>query len=300
MKREALGLTIRSFREKNHMTQADLAARLGVTDKAVSKWERGISYPDVSLFPKLADIIGVTADDLLKDFAKEGHPSRLLQIFERSHDVRPPLHIILGCVDMVEKYQDDEALLQRYLESIRVSGEYLLHMIDQVMRLASQEPENEPVQKNAAYPNAADIKLYRRVTQEKADLRKYDFSGRRILVAEDMELNREIAEELLKQTGAEVDFAEDGKFCVEKIMHAPEGYYDLILMDISMPNMDGIQATKRIRELQDKRKANIPIIAMTAKVYEKDRKQAYEAGMNGFAEKPVFAKELYEIMKECM
>ena len=78
MKREALGLTIRSFREKNHMTQADLAARLGVTDKAVSKWERGISYPDVSLFPKLADIIGVTSDDLLKGFAEEGHPSRLL------------------------------------------------------------------------------------------------------------------------------------------------------------------------------------------------------------------------------
>ena len=117
------------------MTQAALADRLGVTDKAVSKWERDVSYPDITLIPRLADLLGVTANDLLGESVNDGQPSRLLKIFEMSHDIRTPLHMILGCVDLAERNKHDEVKLDRYLESIRISGEYLLRSVDELMRV---------------------------------------------------------------------------------------------------------------------------------------------------------------------
>ena len=126
----------------------------------------------------------------------------------------------------------------------------------------------------------------------------YDFSGKRILVAEDMEINREIAREMLRQTGAVIEFAADGQDCVEKVKANPADYYDLILMDISMPNMDGIEAARMIRTFEDRTKASVPIIAVSANVQEKDRNAALEAGMDGFTEKPIFVDKLFEAMKQ--
>ncbi len=129
MKKNTLGVYIRALRLQNQMTQSQLASKLNVTDKAVSKWERDLSRPDVDLFPKLSDSLGVNVNDLLKESVGEGPPSRLAQIFEMSHDLRTPLHIILGCADMAEAHYEDKELVQRYLQSIRVSGEYLLRII---------------------------------------------------------------------------------------------------------------------------------------------------------------------------
>ena len=114
------------------------------------------------------------------------------------------------------------------------------------------------------------------------------------MVADDIEINREIAAEILKQTGAAAEFAEDGQICLDKVESAPAGYYDLILMDVMMPNMDGLQATRRIRQLPDPVKAGIPIIAMTTSVSEKDRIAALAAGMDAFEEKPIFIDKLFE------
>ena len=111
---------------------------------------------------------------------------------------------------------------------------------------------------------------------------------------DDIEINRKIAAEMLKQTGAVVEFAEDGQICLEKVESAPAGYYDLILMDVMMPKMDGLQATRRIRQLPDPEKAGIPIIAMTTGVFEKDRIAALAAGMDAFEEKPIFIDKLFE------
>ena len=144
MRQSALGSVIRSLREQNHLTQAALAEKVGVTDKAVSKWERGISFPDISLFPKLADVLGVTTDDLLKECTDDGQPSRLVRIFEMSHDIRTPLHIILGCAEMAETYHEDTELLMRYLESIRISGEYLLQAVNQAMQVTYLDAEEVP------------------------------------------------------------------------------------------------------------------------------------------------------------
>lgn len=103
---------------------------------------------------------------------------------------------------------------------------------------------------------------------------------------------------MLRQTGAATEFAVDGQDCLDKIIAQPADYYDLILMEFRMPKIDGIETTKRIRALEDKKKAAIPIIAISTNVQEKDRSAAIEAGMNGFTAKPIFVDKLFEAMKQ--
>ena len=130
------------------------------------------------------------------------------------------------------------------------------------------------------------------------DPEKADFSGRRILLAEDNEMNQMIAEAILTNVGFEVDKAGNGHIAVEKMKDAPAGTYDIILMDIQMPNMDGYEATKMIRALEDKNKANIPIIAVTANAFEEDRKLALDAGMNGHLAKPYDVTSMIKTIAE--
>ena len=119
-----------------------------------------------------------------------------------------------------------------------------------------------------------------------------DFRGRCILLVEDNELNREIAEELLKQYGFLVDIAENGAVAVEKVKNSAPGTYDLVLMDIQMPVMNGYEATEQIRALEDPALAKIRILAMTANAFDEDRKQALKCGMDGFLSKPIVMEEL--------
>ena len=121
--------------------------------------------------------------------------------------------------------------------------------------------------------------------------------GKRILLAEDNELNAEIAETVLEETGIKVKHVEDGIQCIEKLKKMPEKYYDVILMDVQMPNMDGYTATQRIRDLDDSR-AEIPIIAMTANAYDEDRRKAQEAGMDGFLAKPLDVDEMMRLLAQ--
>ena len=113
-----------------------------------------------------------------------------------------------------------------------------------------------------------------------------DFTGKRILLAEDNEMNQLIAVAILEQVGFTIDIASNGAEAVEKMEQAPAGFYDVILMDIQMPRMDGYEAARRIRAMADSAKASIPIIAVTANAFEEDRKIAIEAGMNGHLAKP--------------
>ena len=119
-----------------------------------------------------------------------------------------------------------------------------------------------------------------------------DFRGRCILLVEDNELNREIAVELLKQYGFRIDTAENGAEAVEKVRHAAPGDYDLVLMDVQMPVMNGYEATKQIRALADPALAGITILAMTANAFDEDRKKALKCGMDGFLSKPIVLEEL--------
>ena len=127
-----------------------------------------------------------------------------------------------------------------------------------------------------------------------------DFTGKKLLVVEDNELNLEIASTLLKEAGFEVDTAENGKVAVEKVEAASADRYDLILMDIQMPEMDGYEATRRIRALPDTKKAALPIVAMTANAFEDDRKNALRAGMNGHIAKPLDIPKLFQVLSELL
>ena len=122
--------------------------------------------------------------------------------------------------------------------------------------------------------------------------------GRNILLAEDNDLNAEIAEAILEHAGLKIERVEDGIQCVNRIMEMPVGTYDMILMDIQMPKMDGYKATQAIRNLPDKDKACIPIIAMTANAFEEDKRDAIEAGMNGHVAKPIQVDKLLSTLVE--
>ena len=127
-----------------------------------------------------------------------------------------------------------------------------------------------------------------------------DFAGKHILLAEDNELNREIAVEILNAYGFEVDTAENGAIAVEKVRTAAPGQYDLVLMDVQMPIMDGYTATRRIRELENPALAGIPILAMTANAFDEDRRNALECGMNGFLSKPIVIADLVQEMRKVL
>ena len=120
--------------------------------------------------------------------------------------------------------------------------------------------------------------------------------GKYILLAEDNDLNAEIAITILEKMSLQIERVEDGIQCVSKMEQMPAGSYDLILMDIQMPNMDGYKAAESIRGLSDDNKANIPIVAMTANAFEEDRKMAIAKGMNAHIAKPIDAEKVEELL----
>ena len=144
----------------------------------------------------------------------------------------------------------------------------------------------------------ADESYYLKKHIEEPKIESEILEGRNILLAEDNDLNAEIAEAILERAGLKIERVEDGIQCVNKITKMPAGTYDMILMDIQMPKMDGYKATQEIRCLPDKDKASIPIVAMTANAFEEDKRDAIAAGMNGHIAKPIQVDKLLSILSE--
>ena len=134
--------------------------------------------------------------------------------------------------------------------------------------------------------------------KQQAQAEQPDFKGKHLLVVEDNKLNREITVTILEQTGIITEQAEDGSVAVKMVQEAAPGYYDLILMDIQMPIMDGYEATKQIRALPDKRLAQLPIIAVSANAFEEDKKASLAAGMDGHIAKPINVPDLFALMQK--
>ncbi len=144
----------------------------------------------------------------------------------------------------------------------------------------------------------ADERYYLKKHAENLETYSEILEGRNILLAEDNDLNAEIAEVILERAGLKTERVEDGIQCVNRIMEMPVGTYDIILMDIQMPKMNGYKATQEIRRLPDRDKACIPIIAMTANAFEEDKRDAIAAGMNGHIAKPIQVDKLLSILSE--
>ena len=146
----------------------------------------------------------------------------------------------------------------------------------------------------------ADEKYYLNKQEENCEVDNAIFNGKHILLAEDNDLNAEIAQTILERAGLFVDRVKNGIECVNKVIENPVGTYDVILMDIQMPKMDGYKATCEIRNLQDKAKACIPIVAITANAFEEDKKKAIDAGMDGHIAKPINVEDLFVVLTDIL
>ena len=144
----------------------------------------------------------------------------------------------------------------------------------------------------------ADEKYYMNKQEENCEVDNAIFNGKHILLAEDNDLNAEIAQTILERAGLFVDRVKNGIECVNRVIENPVGTYDVILMDIQMPKMDGYKATCEIRNLQDKAKACIPIVAITANAFEEDKKKAIDAGMDGHIAKPINIEDLFIVLTD--
>ncbi|MBR3652286.1 MAG: response regulator [Victivallales bacterium] len=136
--------------------------------------------------------------------------------------------------------------------------------------------------------------------QDGVDKKALDFSKIRVLLVEDNEINREIASLMLEDAGFMLEVAENGKIAVEKVASSEPGYYQLVLMDVQMPVMNGYEATKAIRGLSDRKLASIPIIAMTANAFAEDVQAAKDAGMDGHIAKPVSMDKMMETLGDVL
>ncbi len=147
---------------------------------------------------------------------------------------------------------------------------------------------------------ALENSLGRPAAEESSSKTSHSFVGKHILLVEDNELNREIAGEILSEAGFEVEFAENGKIACQMVENSQPNHFDLVLMDVQMPVMNGYEATKHIRALQDKTLANVPIIAMTANAFDEDKSDAFAAGMNGHLAKPINIEEMLVMLEHIL
>lgn len=168
----------------------------------------------------------------------------------------------------------------------------LVELMGGTIRIESEQGKGTKVTILLRHRLADDIP----VPADEPEQKTVAFQGKRILLAEDNDLNAEIAEEILKMDGFVVERAKDGIECISMLENHPAAYYDLILMDIQMPNMNGYRAAAAIREMVDKELADIPIVAMTANAFEEDKKRALEVGMNAHISKPVNIRALEETL----
>lgn len=210
-------------------------------------------------------------------------------------------HEIIGalCVemDMESSYAWIETSNRRALGFAVMAVLVAVLLIAWISRYTRAQKKKEREQQRLLEESAAAAEAAK-ARRASVPLDKTNLAGKRILLAEDNDLNAEIARELLGEEGLVVERADNGVACVELLEKAPAGYYDLILMDVQMPVMNGYEATGKIRKLQDKSKAQIPIIAMTANAFAEDRQKALSVGMNDHVAKPIDMNTLIPVLQK--
>lgn len=210
-----------------------------------------------------------------KEEADRANAAKSAFVYKISQEIRTPLTDVIGFTDMALSGGTDEDKRQSYMEKAQRSEKSMLQVIDRILEMEEARDTTGMVRSVAVSEN------------EDEEYSEDALAGKKILLVEDNELNREIANEILTECGADVVCAENGQEAIHTLEEQPDGYFDVVLMDVEMPVMDGVEATRKIRAMENKALADIPIIAMTANAFEKDRKQASEAGMDAFLAKPI-------------
>ena len=175
----------------------------------------------------------------------------------------------------------------------------LVDRMDGTIEVESEEGKGTRFIMKFSFPVSLENQVREKEKQNIPDITE-KLEGKRILLAEDNELNAEIAIELLKEEGILTDWAKDGQECCDMLGQAEDGYYALILMDIQMPRLNGYEATAKIRQMENRKKAAIPIIAMTANAFAEDIQMAKNAGMNGHIAKPLDGEKMITVLKQCL
>ena len=176
----------------------------------------------------------------------------------------------------------------------------LVKLMGGQLDVKSEEDKGSEFYFTLVFPISAEKTVAEHHEITKKNTEEYNFEGKRLLVVEDNDLNAEIAQTLLDMVGIVAERAAEGLQAVQMFEQAPVGYYDGILMDIRMPVMDGLEATKRIRTLEKEDSRTIPIIAMTANAFDQDMKKSIDSGMNGHLTKPIDVNKLYEVLQQTL
>ena len=257
---------------------------------------------------KLQEIMLNIISNAIK-YTSDGHTVRV-KIYEKDSEDPRKARLIFTCEDtgigMSEEYLPhifEEFSREHTTTENKVAGtglglpivKSMIELMGGSIRVESTQGVGTKFTVDISFDTASEEDIYRNQMSEQPDALKR-MEGKRILLAEDNDLNAEIAIELLVEQKIIADRAMDGADCLDKLEKAASGYYDMILMDIQMPVMDGYDATARIRRMKDEEKASIPIIAMTANAFAEDRQKAISTGMNDHVAKPIDMKVLLPVM----
>ena len=299
-----LSETVRNLSKEMNISMAEIARRTDQSPQNLSKklnkgtltfedFERILKAIGVEMevsfkLPGQESISGASNDDRLREQMEilelqlEVERKKTKYFTEMSYDIRTALDVISGGASLAKNHSKEAAKVEDYLNRTGPA-------IKEIARLLEDSPFNREIAITSEKPKAST---------NKKDSKAKQLINKRVLLVEDNELNRSLAKELIEEAGIKTEEAEDGAKAFTKILSKKGGYYDYVLMDLSMPNMDGFEATKAIRALADDAKSKIPIIAMTAKVNDEDKSKAKKVGMNSYLEKPLDMEKLIEVLEE--
>ncbi len=240
--------------------------------------------------PNTIDKLGLADEPQTQDEADEKKQlKKVLEpwVYGLSHGIRTPLNSLLGYITVIDKYRLDHTKFDECIVKLKESCKSILSLIDEMV-----------VSSGIGADSVRTIDIESEQTGKRGlDRGLFTLAGRRVLIVEDNELNREMAREILEQYRMIVEEASDGAVAVDMVYNSNPGYYDFILMDIQMPYMDGYEAAREIRKLEDKQLAQIPIVALSANIFESDE-MAKAAGMNERLTKPVNIEKLLKVLQK--
>lgn len=284
---------VRTLCKEVNVSLTEVSRRIGQSPQNLSKKinRQTLSFEE---FEQILKCLGIEmkvdfvlpGKQVVKSSSKDGVTNKQMEIMEMtlelerkkiqyfkdiSYDFRTSLDVIGGGMNLILNHSSDQAKVEEYVNK-------MIPATHELMRLVDDNPFNREINTVGNYPRGS--------------ISSDSLRNKRVLLVEDNEVNRSIEKDMLEDEGVEIFEAVDGVDALKKITDSGEEAFDFVLMDLQMDNMNGFEATEAIRKLKDKKKAELPIIAMTAMVSREDRDKARKSGMNGFIKKPLDIADL--------